>query len=92
MPADAYDAMAASANWVADPPVGGICHIAADGADGMVNVVSVWRSVQASINFAVERVAVVGAQLGIELGIDGNPPSLAIAHAVYSPPTVDVTA
>ena len=92
IPAAVYDKIAANAEWVHHPPIGAICHVAADAADGMVDVTSVWRSAQASINFAVNRLAPIAADLGFDLGIDGNPPPLAVVHAVYCPAPADVSA
>ncbi len=83
---EVYDAFAAKVNWDAQPPVGGICHIAAHADDGAVETLSVWRSEQACVRFAVDRMKPVADALGVPLEIDGNPPPFAAVHALYAPP------
>lgn len=83
--ADAYDLFAAKVDWDAQPPVGGICHIAAQAEGGMIDTLSVWRSEHACVRLPVERMRPVADVLGVPLGIDGNPPPFTPVHALYAP-------
>lgn len=82
---EAYDAFAAGVDWDRRPPVGGICHIAVRAEGGTVDTLSVWRSEQACVRFAVDRMKPVADALGVPHGIDGNPPLFAAVHALYAP-------
>lgn len=83
--ADTYDVFAAKVDWDNQPPRGGICHIAARAEGGTIETLSVWRSAQACVRFAVDRMKPVADELGVPLEIDGNPPSFAYVHALYAP-------
>ncbi len=83
--ADGYDALKAKVDWQSDAPAGAICHVAAEAGDGMLELLSVWRSPQAAMNFAMNRVRPVAEELGVPTEIDGEPSPAHVAHAVYAP-------
>ena len=83
--ADAYDMFAAQVDWHTRSPVGGICHIAVLAEGGTIDTLSVWRSEQACVRFAADRMKPVADALGVPLDIDGNPPHFAPVHALYAP-------
>jgi hypothetical protein len=83
--AGAYDALGAEIGWTRHAPKGAIAHIAAAEADGSLTTLSAWRSAQASVNFAMDRVRPAAERLGIPLSIDGNPPPMSMVHALFAP-------
>ncbi len=84
--AEAYDVFAAKVDWDTQPPAGGICHIAVQAESGTIDTLSVWRSEQACVRFAVDRMKPVADALGVPHEIDGSPPRFSAVHAVFAPP------
>jgi hypothetical protein len=83
IPVEAYRALETKVRWREEPPVGGICHIAAiDGPS--VHTVSVWDSAASCRAFGEQRVGPAAAELGFpDPDAEGQAADLLPLHRLF---------